>query len=129
MCLLSLSLYIITISHGSIRKLKLYGERNKAFKSGDTELHKTIKRDFEKAVKKTKGLYKHNLENKLMTRDTYGVWRTLGRITGYKRKAPVISEDITLPDELNAFYSRFSPMVQVGQLTLPSWPSSVTPIF
>ncbi len=28
----------------------------------------------------------------------------------YKRKATVISDVITLPDELNAFYSSFSPM-------------------
>ncbi len=66
--------------------------------------------------------YKCTLENKLKINDTYGVWKSLEQITGYKIKSQVISDDITLPDEVNAFYSHFKNTVegQAGQPMMPS---------
>ncbi len=65
--------------------------------------------------------------------DTYGVWKSLEQITGYKIKSQVISDDIniTLPDELDAFYSRFENTIegQVGQPTRHSWPCIMSPPF
>ncbi len=63
--------------------------------------------------------------------DTYGVWKSLEQITGYKIKSQVISDDITLPDEVNAFYSRFENTMegQAGQPMMPSWPCTMSPSF
>ncbi len=76
-------------------------------------------------------LYKCTLENKLKINDTYGVWKSLEQITGYKIKSQVISDDITLPDEVNVFYSRFENTMegQAGQPMLPSWPCTMSPSF
>ncbi len=71
----------------------LWRETHKAFKSFIKSL---------KSVKKAKGNYKSTLENKLKINGTYGVWKSLEQITGYKFTSQVISDDIILPDELNA---------------------------
>ncbi len=71
----------------------LWREKHKAFKSFIKSL---------KSVKKANGNYKSTLENKLKINGTYGVWKSLEQITGYKFTSQVISDDILLPDEINA---------------------------
>lgn len=106
-------------------------EKHKAFKSDDKELSRTIKCNFDRAVKRAKRNYKCFLENKYKINDNDGVWKSLEKITGYKKISQVISDNAQLPDELNVFYSRFRNPIegQGSQLTQYSWPCQMSTPF
>lgn len=86
------------------REIKhLWKNKHNAYKSGDKDLYKVAKYDFERAVNKAKADYRHKLESKLEANDNRGVWEGLRQITGYTSTSPVVK----LPDSLNEFYCRF----------------------
>lgn len=81
--------------------------KTNTYKSGDRDLYKAAKYDFERAVNKAKADYRHKLESKLEANDNRGVWEGLKQITNYTSIAWVVSDDPKLPDSHNEFYCRF----------------------
>lgn len=103
-------------------------EKNRAFKSGDKDLYRVARYEFERAVKKAKTRYRDNLEDKLKDKDSRGVWQGLQRITGYKTKRAAQDADPQLPDKLNEFYCRFDrprPVTAPAPSTVPVTPPFV----
>jgi len=110
------------------RELKhLWKNKHNAYKSGDRDLYKVAKYDFEGAVHKAKADYRHKLESTLQANDNRGVWEGLRQITNYTSTSPVVSDDSRLPDCLNEFYCRFDrnyvdDITQLTNINTPSPP-------
>ena len=70
--------------------------------------HKQCSHSLRKAIKQAKCRYRNKVESQLNGSDTRRMWQGLHEITDYKKKSSHVTEtDITLPDKLNNFFSRF----------------------
>ena len=56
------------------KELTLCVKKKQAFKSGDRDLYKVARYEFEQAVRKVKAKYKDGLQDKLQSKDSRGVW-------------------------------------------------------
>ena len=68
---------------------------------------KLAKYEAEKAIRRAKAQYRNKLEKQFSTSNSHAVWQGLQQITQYKQKPTPANNDLTLPDQLNHFYSRF----------------------
>ena len=69
--------------------------------------YKRAKYVLEREIRRAKTEYRRKLEQKFASGDTRAVWQGLQAITDYKQRPAALSDDPTLPDQLNHFYARF----------------------
>ncbi|KAI4901613.1 hypothetical protein NFI96_028146, partial [Prochilodus magdalenae] len=88
--------------------LQMLRARSVAFKSGgETEL-KVAQYKLKKAIRSAKRQHREKTERLYSTADPRRMWQCLDKITDFRsRPGNIISSSGSLPDDLNAFYTRF----------------------
>lgn len=80
-----------------------------AFKTGDTATYREARNNLKRGIREAKKQYGRNLEKNFEdTGDTRHLWQGFQTVTGYKRRVKTAQcNNLSLPDDLNRFYSRF----------------------
>ena len=81
--------------------------RSIAHTSGNEAEYKAAKYGLRKAITAAKRQYREKLDGFYSTADSGRMWRGLQHITDYKTTTGTISSADSLPDDLNAYYTRF----------------------
>ena len=92
----------------SVRKCVV--AKDKAYKNKliDPDSYRCAKSNLRNKVKEIKQNHKNKLNEKFNTKDSRQLWQNMSLITNYKGPSKSVdATDITLPDKLNYFYSRF----------------------
>ena len=89
-------------------------------KSADPARYKKAKCDLKKAIVSAKSKHRDKLNTLFNTGDTRQLWGHMNLITQYKNKSRSADvDDVTLPDKLNEFYSRFDKLNTTTPSPLP----------
>uniref|UniRef100_A0A8C8DGK4 Reverse transcriptase domain-containing protein n=1 Tax=Oryzias sinensis TaxID=183150 RepID=A0A8C8DGK4_9TELE len=99
--------------------------RSTAFTSGNESEYKAAKYGLRKAITAAKRQYREKLDGFYSTADSGRMWRGLQHITDDRSSTITISAADSLPDELNAFYTRFETSTPHTEGPLYSW--TITP--
>lgn len=80
-----------------------------AFKTGDTAAYREARNNLKRGIRETKKQYGRNLEKNFEdTGDTRYLWQGFQTVMGYKRRVKTAQcNNLSLPDDLNRFCSRF----------------------
>ncbi|KAI4879184.1 hypothetical protein NFI96_009857, partial [Prochilodus magdalenae] len=88
--------------------LQMLRARSVAFKSGDETELKVAQYKLKKAIRSAKRQHREKTERLYSTADPRRMWQCLDQTTDFRsRPGNIISSSGSLPDELNAFYTRF----------------------
>ncbi|KAI4905306.1 hypothetical protein NFI96_022731, partial [Prochilodus magdalenae] len=88
--------------------LQMLRARSVAFKSGDETELKVAQYKLKKAIRSAKRQHREKTERLYSTADPRRMWQCLDQITDFRsRPGNIISSSGSLPDDLNAFYTRF----------------------
>ncbi|KAI4876485.1 hypothetical protein NFI96_000039 [Prochilodus magdalenae] len=88
--------------------LQMLRARSVAFKSGDETALKVAQYKLKKAIRSAKRQHREKTERLYSTADPRRMWQCLDQITDFRsRPGNIISSSSSLPDDLNAFYTRF----------------------
>lgn len=86
-------------------------KRQEAFKSGDQREYKKARYELQKSIRAAKRAYSQKLERFYLSDNTCSMWQGIQAVTNYKKIVPATDPlDVTLPDSLNTFYTRFDRM-------------------
>ncbi|CAM4331524.1 unnamed protein product [Leuciscus chuanchicus] len=86
-------------------------KRQEAFKSGDQSEYKKARYELQKSIRAAKRAYSQKLERFYLSNNTRSMWQGIQAVTNYKKIVPAADPlDVTLPDSLNTFYTRFDRM-------------------
>eukprot|EP00061_Rhincodon_typus_P015377 g43012.t1 len=102
--------------------------RYAAFKSGDLDQYSKSRCHLRKAIREAKRQYRTKLEAQTYQTDARCIWQGLDNIAGYKMKQRKMADiDTSLPDMLNAFYTRFEQNTSGMATPAPTAPDTPVP--
>ena len=95
--------------------------RDSALRSRDREAHRKARADLNRGTKAAKTKYRNQIEANFKENNPYTMWKGIQYIMDYKTVPQhPLPYDTSLPDQLNAFFSRFeedSRLAEDTQLT------------
>src|SRR4029434_4582419 len=96
--------------------------------SGDPDQYRKARYNLLRAIKAAKRAYRTKVESSYHGSDPRRMWSGLRAITDYKgRCCSETSSSVLLPDELNAFYTRFERDIDPPAVELPEGLASGVP--
>ncbi|XP_073720820.1 uncharacterized protein [Misgurnus anguillicaudatus] len=99
-------------------------KRQEAFKSGDQREYKKARYELQKSIRAAKRAYSQKLESFYLSNNTRSMWQGIQAVTNYKEIVSATDPlDVTLPDSLNTFYTRFDRMNTDTPLKAPCNPT------
>lgn len=93
-----------------------------AFRAGDTTALKAARIDLVAGIKRARSNYALKVQAQFSSNNSQSMWRSIKCTTDYKKEPAKCPSDPSLPDALNAYYTRFESLNTTSPIRFPISP-------